>query len=80
MEGEYQALQPNDRGHFWSHQLQLFLGVHQEQLRFFTPEGELVPTPEESAQTERLQREAEQQRNQKLADKLREWGIDPDTL
>jgi Uma2 family endonuclease len=92
--GEYEEIQPNDSGWFWSKQLQLFLGIHEQNLRFFTPEGELVPTPEESAQTEKQQREvtqqqlettqqqleAERQQKEKLAEKLRELGIDPETL
>lgn len=45
--GHYQPLQATDQGWLWSQQLQLFLGVHQQQLRFFAPEGQLVPTPEE---------------------------------
>ena len=36
-------------GHLWSEQLQLFLGIENRQLRFFSPDGVLVPTPEESA-------------------------------
>lgn len=73
VDGEYQPLTPNAQGHRWSHQLQLFLGIHDNQLRFFTPQGDLVATPEETAL-------AEQQRNERLAAKLRELGIDPDTL
>ena len=99
--GQYQDIQPNEQGQLWSTQLQLFLGVYQQQLRFFTPEGVLVPTPEESAQTEKQQRQAaeqrvsqaeesvqiisaeletERQQKEKLAAKLRELNIDPDTL
>jgi len=56
--GQYQDLQPNAQGWLWSQQLQLFLGIHAapaetlrgSQLRFFTPEGALVATPEETAQ------------------------------
>ncbi|MEB3278443.1 MAG: Uma2 family endonuclease [Lyngbya sp.] len=94
LRGQYQEIQPNENGWLWSTQLQLFLGVYEQKLRFFTPEGELVPTPEESAEMEHLQREAtqqqleierqqkeaEQQRNQKLAARLRELGVDPDIL
>ncbi len=43
VEGEYQEIQPNQQGWLWSQQLQLFLGINQNQLRFFTDEGELVP-------------------------------------
>jgi Uma2 family endonuclease len=50
MSGQYQPLIANDQGWLWSQQLQLFLGVRDRQLRFFTPAGELVATPEEAAQ------------------------------
>lgn len=73
VDGEYQALEPNFQGHLWSKQLGLYLGIDQEQLRFFTTEGQLVPTPEEVA-------ERETQRAEKLAAKLRELNIDPDTI
>ncbi|HEY9737389.1 MAG TPA: Uma2 family endonuclease [Trichocoleus sp.] len=73
VDGAYQALEPNERGWLWSHQLELFLGVYSEQLRFFTPDGQLVPTPEEIAAAER-------RRNEKLAAKLRELGVDPEAL
>jgi hypothetical protein len=67
--------------------LQIYLGIHDNQLRFFTPEGALIPTPEESAElereqaeVERQQLEAERQRNAKLAAKLRELGVNPDEV
>ena len=78
--GEYEEIQPNEQSRLWSKQLQLFLGVHEEKLRFFTVEGELVPTPEESAQKTQEILNNEQQRNEKFAAKLRELGIDPDTI
>ncbi|MCG5060216.1 MAG: Uma2 family endonuclease [Limnoraphis sp. WC205] len=62
VDGEYQELQPNETGRLWSQQLQLFLGIYEQKLRFFTLEGELVPTPEESAKIEKQQREAAEQR------------------
>ena len=46
-DGTYQPLEPNPQGHLWSQQLELFLGIHQQELRFFTVEGDLIPTPEE---------------------------------
>lgn len=73
VDGRYEALEPNERGWLWSQQLQLFLGVQDQQLRLFTPEGELVLTPNEAAQ-------AAQQQNERLAAKLRELGVDPDAL
>ena len=80
MDGEYQPLPENAEGHLWSQQLELFLGIHQRQLRFFNASGELVPTPEESADSERQQKEVAQQRADRLAAKLRELNIDPDTI
>lgn len=49
VDGNYQPLQPTPQGWLWSQQLELFLGIHQQQLRFFTADGQLVPTPEEAA-------------------------------
>ncbi|MCC5631172.1 Uma2 family endonuclease [Nostoc sphaeroides] len=90
LDGEYQPLEPNPQGWLWSQQLGLYLGVYQEKLRFFTPEGELVPTPEEVAQQaeqekqraeqEKQRAEQEKQRSDRLAAKLRELNIDPDTI
>lgn len=71
--GHYQPLQPNDQDRLWSEQLGLFLGIHANKLRFFSAEGQLLPTPQEAA----LQAEV---RADHLAAKLRELNIDPDTL
>jgi Uma2 family endonuclease len=54
--GQYEALAPNESGWLWSKQLQLFLGIHERQLRYFTVEGQLIPLPEEA---ERLAKEQE---------------------
>jgi hypothetical protein len=43
-------MQADERGWLWSTQLQLFLGIENRQLRYFTPEGKLVSTPTEAAQ------------------------------
>lgn len=87
VDGTYQPLQPNAQGHLWSQQLGLYLGVYQGLVRFFTPDGQLVPTPEESAeqQAQRAEQERERaeqqaQRAERLAAKLRELNIDPDTI
>ena len=87
LDGQYQALQPNSNGWLWSHQLELYLGVSESKLRFFTNEGQLLPTPEEVAEQEgkrieqmELQLDREQQRVQRLAEKLREMGIDPSEI
>jgi Uma2 family endonuclease len=59
--GEYQPLEPSEQGWLWSEQLNLFLGVENGQLRYFTPEGEVLPTPEELAkqETQRANQEAQ---------------------
>lgn len=56
IQGTYQEMQLDERGWYWSQQLQLFLGIQDGQLRFFSTAGQLVPTPEESAQQEQQQR------------------------
>ncbi|MEG4346745.1 Uma2 family endonuclease [Microcoleus sp. A003_D6] len=73
VDGEYQPIAPNEFGYLRSQQLDLSLGICSGKLRFFTVEGELVPTPEEVA-------EREAQRADRLAAKLRELNIDPDTI
>ena len=60
--------------------MQLWLGVRDRQLRFFTPEGDLVPTPEEAATTAAQSLATEQQRVSQLAAKLQELGINPDEI
>lgn len=66
VDGQYEELEPNANGWLWSHQLRLYLGIHQSQLRFFTPEEKLVATPNEEVE--------------RLANKLRELGIDPSEI
>ena len=66
---EYQELQANENGWLWSQELGLYLGIHQSQLRFFTGQGQLVPISEETA-------EQEHQRAERLAQKLRDLGVD----
>jgi Uma2 family endonuclease len=73
VDGQYVPLEPTAEGRLWSQQLQLFLDVHDQQLRFFTPEGALVPTPEEVVVAER-------RRSDRMAAKLQELGIDPEQL
>ncbi|MFM7365543.1 MAG: Uma2 family endonuclease [Cuspidothrix sp.] len=66
VDGKYQSIEPNEKGYLWSEQLGLYLGIYEGLLRYFTASGELVPTPEESAE--------------RLAAKLRELNIDPDSI
>jgi Uma2 family endonuclease len=46
---KYQEITPNGQGWLWSDVLGLYLGVEAGKLRYFTPDGDLVPTPEEAA-------------------------------
>ncbi|MCC5601649.1 Uma2 family endonuclease [Nostoc favosum] len=87
VDGEYQPLQASEQGYLWSQQLGLYLGAYQGLLRFFTRDGQLVPTPEETAeQAEQKAGQAEQkaeqaeQKAERLAAKLRELNIDPDRI
>ncbi|MEC4818984.1 MAG: Uma2 family endonuclease [Scytonema sp. PMC 1069.18] len=80
LDGKYQPLEPNSQGHLWSQQLGLYLGIHQGLLRFFTPEGQLVLTPEEIAEQATQKAEQATQKAERLAAKLRELNIDPDTI
>ena len=101
IEGDYQAIVPNDRGYLWSETLELWLGRSNRQLRYFLPDGQLVLTPEEECNRITSERDrailrgdrailtSEQAilrgdqallKNDRLAQKLRELGIDPDLL
>ncbi|GAB4192645.1 MAG: Uma2 family endonuclease [Coleofasciculaceae cyanobacterium] len=101
VDGRYQELVPNEQGWLWSEQLGLWLGVEASMLRWFTQQGQLIPTPEEAVEQERQLKEQErqlkeqerqlkeqerqlkeqeQQRAERLAEKLRELGIDPADL
>ncbi len=64
VDGKYQPLEPNPKGHLWSQQLGLYLGIHHRMLRFFTSVGKLVPTPEETAEQESQRAQQESQRAQ----------------
>ena len=88
--GVYQPIKPNEQGWLWSEQLGLYLGIYEGKLRYFTAEGELVPTPEEAAiQAEEAARQEqekaqlaqqlaqqERERVRQLEERLRSLGID----
>jgi hypothetical protein len=115
LEGQYQAISANDRGYLWSEQLGLYLGIFERKLRYFTADGQLVPTPQEAELQQRqakeqillekeqillekeqerqakeqailekeqalLEKEQERQAKERLAAKLRELGINPQTI
>jgi Uma2 family endonuclease len=89
---QYQEVIPNQQGWLWSEVLGLYLGIHENKLRYFSFEGNLIPTPEESAQQEyqraeqeyqraeqEYQRaEQEYQRAEQLAKRLKALGVDLD--
>ncbi|MEB3342476.1 Uma2 family endonuclease [Okeania sp.] len=78
---KYQKLQKNDKGWLWCQDLELWLGTWEGTimresavwLRFYDEEGNLVLLPGEVA-------EQEKQRAERLAAKLKELGIEPDSI
>ena len=54
-DGEYAKIEPTLHGGLWSEELKLYLGLRERKLRYFTPDGALVPNFEE--ETARQQRE-----------------------
>ena len=78
--GKYQPIPVDERGYLHSEQLVLYLGVDGGFLRFFTLEGQIVPKPLEVAfQAQKRAQEAER-KAERLAAKLRELNIDPETF
>lgn len=62
----YEPIPPEPTGQRWSEVLGLFLGVQDSVLRYFHPNGDLVPTMEETtaaamAQAKRIQAQAQAQ-------------------
>ena len=82
LDGQYHDLIPTPEGWLWSQQLDMYLGVVERKLRFFTPDGQLVLLPEEEAnqqlQQAHQQIEQERQKAARLAERLRAAGIQPD--
>jgi Uma2 family endonuclease len=50
----YRPITPNANGWIWSEVMGMFLGIHDRKLRYFSLEGVLLPTPQESARNEIL--------------------------
>jgi Uma2 family endonuclease len=69
---QYEEIQPNAQGQLWSEVLDLFLGIHDGQLRYFTPDGQPIPTPIEAANQA-------QDQAARLAEQLRSLGVEPQT-
>jgi hypothetical protein len=51
---KYRPITPNAQGWLWSEALGFFLGIHNGQLRYFSLEGTIIPTPQEAAKDEIL--------------------------
>ncbi len=73
VDGQYQELLPTEQGWLWSQQLELYLGIYQGRLRFFTPERQLVLLGEEQ---ERQRAEQAEQENERLREQLRALGVE----
>jgi len=80
----YEEIVPTSQGWRWSEELDMYLGIQDEKLRYFAASGDLVPTPEEAAQQQQMRaeqeaRRAEQeaQRVERLVAQLRSLGIEP---
>lgn len=87
VDGKYQEIEPNEKGWRWSSVLDLYLGVEDGELRYFTGEGEKVASPQEEAlinkkiaEFEAARAEREAARAERFAAKLRELGIDLDAF
>jgi Uma2 family endonuclease len=85
--GKYEPIKPNAQGYLWSQELGLYLGLHEGLVRYFTLEGELVPSPKEDALELRQRAAQAEQRAMTealkmaaLLAKLRELNIDPNSL
>lgn len=69
--GRYQPMTPNERGHLWSERLGMAIGqVYDPELgltfaRFFTAEGEMFPDAPEAAQQAMAEADAEKARAEK---------------
>lgn len=68
VDGEYEVIMPNSDGLLWIHQLELYLGIYENQLRWFASDGKVIPLPEVQ----------EKQRADRLEAILRSQGINPD--
>ncbi|ACK71622.1 protein of unknown function DUF820 [Gloeothece citriformis PCC 7424] len=80
VQGHYEPIPPNSEGLRPSEVLGLYLGIKDEKLRYFTPDGQLVPTPEEAALQAQALAEQEKQRAERLEAQLRALGVNLDEI
>ncbi|MGL5034933.1 MAG: Uma2 family endonuclease [Microcystaceae cyanobacterium] len=76
---QYQEI-PLTNNRRWSEELELYLGVEAGKLRYFTPDGELVPTLQEVALQEKAIATQATLRADHLATYLRSLGINPEDI
>lgn len=84
--GRYQLESPNASARYWIPGLDLFLGVwegtHESRtgywLRWWNAQEELLLWSEERVEQERQRAEQERQRAERLAEQLRQMGIEPE--
>jgi Uma2 family endonuclease len=84
----YVLEQPNENGHHWFEELQLFLGTWRGEkegrsgywLRWWDAEAKALPWAIEKVEMEKQRAEAEKQRADRLAEMLRIQGINPDAI
>lgn len=86
--GRYELELPNAEGRHWCADLKLFLGTwcgkKEERdgywLRWWDETGQVLPWAVELVEQERQKTEQERQRADRLAERLRSQGIDPDAI
>lgn len=86
VQGHYERMSPNDRGHYPIAPLNAELGIWQGMyaemdlpwLRWWDTQGHLLLTGEERADQERQRAEQERQRADRLTERLRQLGINPE--
>jgi Uma2 family endonuclease len=84
--GRFEPMTPNERGHFPIAEVEAELGIWRGQvinftvpwLRWFDPEGRLLPSGSEAAEQERGRAEQERLRAERLASQLRSLGVEPE--
>ncbi len=86
--GRYRRIEPNKNGRILISEMELEIGLWEGPhrgytagwLRAWNQEGKLLPTSEEARKAAQDQVELEQQKSAKLAQRLRELGVDPESI
>jgi Uma2 family endonuclease len=72
VDGKYQEIQVTTDGSLWSQQLELYLGVYEGKLRFFTTENQLILSSEELSERERLRAQQAEERAQESEERAQQ--------